>query len=157
MPEVGQALEIGKGRIMREGTSVALLTLGGRMREALEAADELASLGWSTTVADARFAKPIDKNMILRLAKNHEVLITIEEGAVGGFAAHVMQFLANSGIFDKGLKFRAMTLPDIFIDHEKPEKQYEIAGLKRSNIVATALLALGETSKIHSDITPAIA
>ena len=157
MPEIGQPLEIGKGRIMREGTSVALLTLGGRMREALEAADELASLGWSTTVADARFAKPLDENMILRLAKNHEVLITIEEGAVGGFAAHVMQFLANTGVFDKGLKFRAMTLPDIFIDHEKPEKQYEIAGLKRSDIVATTLLALGETNKIHSGITPASA
>ena len=157
MPEIGQPLEIGKGRIMREGTSVALLTLGGRMREALEAADELASLGWSTTVADARFAKPLDENMILRLAKNHEVLITIEEGAVGGFAAHVMQFLANTGVFDKGLKFRAMTLPDIFIDHEKPEKQYEIAGLKRSDIVATTLLALGETNKTHSGITPASA
>ena len=157
MPEIGQPFEIGKGRIMREGTSVALLTLGGRMREALEAADELASLGWSTTVADARFAKPLDENMILRLAKNHEVLITIEEGAVGGFAAHVMQFLANTGVFDKGLKFRAMTLPDIFIDHEKPEKQYEIAGLKRSDIVATTLLALGETNKTHSGITPASA
>ena len=157
MPEIGQPLEIGKGRILREGTSVALLTLGGRMREALEAADELASLGWSTTVADARFAKPLDENMILRLAKNHEVLITIEEGAVGGFAAHVMQFLANTGVFDKGLKFRAMTLPDIFIDHEKPEKQYEIAGLKRSDIVATTLLALGETNKTHSGITPASA
>ena len=157
MPEIGQPLEIGKGRIIREGTSVALLTLGGRLREALEAADELASLGWSTTVADARFAKPLDVDMILRMAKNHEVLITIEEGAVGGFAAHVMQLLANKGVFDKGLKLRAMTLPDIFIDHEKPEKQYEIAGLKRSDIVATALSALGESKKVHSDVTPASA
>ena len=157
MPEIGQPLEIGKGRIIREGTSVALLTLGGRLREALEAADELASLGWSTTVADARFAKPLDVDMILRMAKNHEVLITIEEGAVGGFAAHVMQLLANKGVFDKGLKLRAMTLPDIFIDHEKPEKQYEIAGLKRSDIVATALSALGESKKLHSDVTPASA
>ena len=157
MPEIGQPLEIGKGRIIREGTSVALLTLGGRLREALEAADELASLGWSTTVADARFAKPLDVDMILRMAKNHEVLITIEEGAVGGFAAHVMQLLANEGVFDKGLKLRAMTLPDIFIDHEKPEKQYEIAGLKRSDIVATALSALGESKKMHSDVTPASA
>ena len=148
MPEIGKPLEIGKGRIMREGSSVALLTLGGRMREALEAADELDSLGWSTTVADARFAKPLDQEMILSLAKTHEVLITIEEGSVGGFAAHVMQFLANAGIFDKGLKFRAMTLPDIFIDHEKPEKQYEIAGLKRSDIVAMALIALGKTAKV---------
>ena len=157
MPEIGQPLEIGKGRIIREGTSVALLTLGGRLREALEAADELASLGWSTTVADARFAKPLDVDMILRMAKNHEVLITIEEGAVGGFAAHVMQLLANEGVFDKGLKLRAMTLPDIFIDHEKPEKQYEIAGLKRSDIVSTALSALGESKKVHSDVTPASA
>lgn len=157
MPEVGQPLEIGKGRIMREGTSVALLTLGGRLREALEAADELASLGWSTTVADARFAKPLDEGMILRLAKNHEVLITIEEGSVGGFSAHVMQFLANTGVFDSGLKFRAMTLPDIFIDHEKPEKQYEIAGLKRPDIVATALSALGVTDKLHNGIAPASA
>ena len=157
MPEIGQPLEIGKGRIMREGTSVALLTLGGRLREALEAADELASLGWSTTVGDARFAKPLDEDMIFRLAKNHEVLITIEEGSAGGFSAHVMQLLANNGIFDKGLKFRAMTLPDIFIDHEKPEKQYEIAGLKRSDIVATALSALGEPNKIHSGIAPASA
>ena len=91
------------------------------------------------------------------MAKNHEVLITIEEGAVGGFAAHVMQLLANEGVFDKGLKLRAMTLPDIFIDHEKPEKQYEIAGLKRSDIVATALSALGENKKLHSDVTPASA
>jgi 1-deoxy-D-xylulose-5-phosphate synthase len=157
MPEIGQPLEIGKGRIMREGTSVALLTLGGRMREALEAADELASLGWSTTVADARFAKPLDHDMILRLARDHEVLITIEEGSVGGFAAHVMQFLANEGFFDKGLKFRAMTLPDIFIDHEKPEKQYEIAGLKRTDIVATALMALGEAAETGAGITPASA
>jgi 1-deoxy-D-xylulose-5-phosphate synthase len=157
MPEIGQPLEIGRGRIMREGTSVALLTLGGRLREALEAADELASLGWSTTVADARFAKPLDEGMILRLAKNHEVLITIEEGSVGGFSAHVMQFLANKGVFDGGLKFRAMTLPDIFIDHEKPEKQYEIAGLKRSDIVAKALSALGEADKIHTGIAPASA
>jgi len=157
MPEIGQPLEIGKGRIMREGTSVALLTLGGRLREALEAADELASLGWSTTVGDARFAKPLDEDMIFRLAKNHEVLITIEEGSAGGFSAHVMQLLANNGIFDKGLKFRAMTLPDIFIDHEKPEIQYEIAGLKRSDIVATALSALGESNKIHSGIAPASA
>lgn len=152
MPEIGKPLEIGKGRIMREGSSVALLTLGGRMREALEAADELDSLGWSTTVADARFAKPLDQEMILSLAKTHEVLITIEEGSVGGFAAHVMQFLANAGIFDKGLKFRAMTLPDIFIDHEKPEKQYEIAGLKRSDIVAMALIALGKTAKVVAGI-----
>ena len=157
MPEIGAPLEIGKGRILREGTSVALLTLGGRLGEALEAADELASRGWSTTVADARFAKPLDQDMILRLAKDHEVLITIEEGSIGGFAAHVMQFLANEGAFDKGLKFRAMTLPDIFIDHDKPEKQYELAGLKRTDIVATAMMALGEVGEGREGITPASA
>ncbi len=157
MPEIGVPLEIGKGRILREGTSVALLTLGGRLREALKAADELASKGWSTTVADARFAKPLDQGMILRLAKEHEVLVTIEEGSIGGFAAHVMQFLANEGAFDKGLKFRAMTLPDLFIDHDKLEKQYELAGLKRIDIVATAMMALGEIGEGHEGITPASA
>ncbi len=157
MPEIGVPLEIGKGRILREGSSVALLTLGGRLRESLKAADELASKGWSTTVADARFAKPLDQGMILRLAKEHEVLVTIEEGSVGGFAAHVMQFLANEGAFDKGLKFRAMTLPDLFIDHDKLEKQYELAGLKRIDIVATAMMALGEIGEGHEGITPASA
>ena len=112
---------------------------------------------YNRPVADARFAKPIDESMILRLEKDHEVLITIEEGAVGGFAAHVMQFLANTGVFDKGLKFRAMTSPDIFIDHEKPEKQYEFARLKRSDIVATALLALGETATAQARVSPASA
>ena len=157
MPEIGVPLEIGKGRILREGSSVALLTLGGRLRESLKAADELASKGWSTTVADARFAKPLDQGMILRLAKEHEVLVTIEEGSIGGFAAHVMQFLANEGAFDKGLKFRAMTLPDLFIDHDKLEKQYELAGLKRIDIVATAMMALGEIGEGHEGITPASA
>ena len=95
--------------------------------------------------------------MILRLAKEHEVLVTIEEGSIGGFAAHVMQFLANEGAFDKGLKFRAMTLPDLFIDHDKPEKQYELAGLKRIDIVATAMMALGEIGEGHEGITPASA
>ena len=151
MPEIGVPLEIGKGRILREGTSIALLNLGGRMGECLEAADEMASLGWSTTVADARFAKPLDEEMIARLAREHEVLITIEEGAIGGFASHVLQFLANSGAFDKGLKFRAMTLPDLFLDQDSPETQYTLAGLKRADIVATALTALGE-SKLLDDL-----
>ena len=155
MPEEGIPLAIGKGRIMREGTSVALLNLGGRMGECLQAADELASLGWSTTVADARFAKPLDEDLITRLAKEHEVLITIEEGSVGGFAAHVMQFLANSGAFDQGLKIRAMTLPDIFIDQDSPEVQYALAGLKRTDIVATALRALGEENSLASLEQPA--
>ena len=155
MPEEGIPLAIGKGRIMREGTCIALLNLGGRMGECLQAADELASLGWSTTVADARFAKPLDEDLITRLAKEHEVLITIEEGSVGGFAAHVMQFLANSGAFDQGLKIRAMTLPDIFIDQDSPEVQYALAGLKRTDIVATALTALGEENALASLEQPA--
>ncbi|MDG2032613.1 MAG: 1-deoxy-D-xylulose-5-phosphate synthase [Rhodospirillales bacterium] len=155
MPEIGVPLEIGKGRILREGTSIALLNLGGRMGECLEAADEMASLGWSTTVADARFAKPLDEDMIARLAREHEVLITIEEGAIGGFASHVMQFLANSGAFDTGLKFRAMTLPDLFLDQDSPETQYALAGLKRTDIVATALTALGESKLLDSLDQPA--
>jgi len=125
------------------------------MGQCLEAADELASLGWSATVADARFAKPLDKMLILRLAKEHEVLITIEEGAVGGFAAHVMNYLANEGLFDKGLKFRAMTLPDIFIEHDSPDRQYTLAGLNRVDIVATALTALGEEAAIQAAVQPA--
>jgi 1-deoxy-D-xylulose-5-phosphate synthase len=144
MPEFGVPLEIGKGRVLREGSSVAILSFGGRLGEALLAADDLAARGLSTTVADARFAKPLDETLIRRLAKEHEVLITIEEGSVGGFGAHVMQFLANTGHFDKGLKFRTMVLPDVFFDHDKPETQYAQAGLKRADIVATALLALGE-------------
>ena len=155
MPEIGVPLEIGKGRILREGTYIALLNLGGRMGECLEAANEMASLGWSTTVADARFAKPLDEDMIARLAREHEVLITIEEGAIGGFASHVMQFLANSGAFDKGLKFRAMTLPDLFLDQDSPETQYTLAGLKRADIVATALTALGESKLLDNLDQPA--
>ena len=157
MPEIGKPLDIGKGRILREGTSIAILNLGGRLKEVMEAADELASLGWSSTIADARFAKPIDESLILNLARDHEVLITIEEGSIGGFASHVMQFLANKGLFDKGLKFRAMTLPDIFIDHDKPEIQYAIAGLKRSDIVSVALKAVGEDARLRLDVSPASA
>ena len=154
MPEVGIPLEIGKGRVICQGTSIALLNFGGRLGECLEAANELASLGWSTTVADARFAKPLDEQLIQNLAVDHEVLITIEEGAIGGFAAHVMHYLANVGLFDKGLKFRSMTLPDIFIDQDSPENQYALAGLKRADIVTTALTALGEEDAIESTVQP---
>jgi 1-deoxy-D-xylulose-5-phosphate synthase len=144
MPDRGTPIEIGKGRIMREGTKVAVLSYGTRLASALVAADELAARGLPTTVADARFAKPLDEDMLRRLATGHEVLITIEEGAVGGFAAHVMKFLAQEGILDAGLKIRPMTLPDFFIDQEKPDKQIEIAGLDSKHIVATALQALGQ-------------
>jgi 1-deoxy-D-xylulose-5-phosphate synthase len=143
MPERGIPLEIGKGRILREGTSIAVLDLGTRLKEVMKAADELAARGLSTTIADARFAKPLDHDLIRRLAQEHPVLITIEEGATGGFAGHVMQFMATQGLLDTGLKFRPMTLPDIFIDQDKPELQYELAELNARHIVATALAALG--------------
>jgi 1-deoxy-D-xylulose-5-phosphate synthase len=143
LPAKGTPLEIGKGRIIREGSKIAILSFGTRLQEALKAADDLGARGLSTTVADARFCKPLDEDLIRRLAANHEVLITIEEGAIGGFASHVMQFMAKAGLFDRGCKFRPMTLPDIFIDHEAPQKQYDIAELNAPHIVATALTALG--------------
>ena len=143
MPEEGVPLEIGRGRIVREGTSVALLSLGARLHECLKAADQLASFGLSTTVADARFAKPLDHDLIRRLASNHEVLVTIEEGSVGGFGSHVLRYLAENGLTEKGLKVRPLTLPDVFIDQDKPERMYEQAGLSATGIVATVLSALG--------------
>jgi len=143
LPEIGSPLEIGKGRILREGTTVALLSLGCRLQETLRAADELAALGISVTVADARFAKPLDEDLIARLAREHEVLVTIEEGAVGGFGAHVLEFLSNAGLMDRGLKVRTLTLPDQFLDHDKPEKMYQTAGLDAAGIVATTVAALG--------------
>ena len=122
MPTEGKPLEIGKGRIVREGSKIAILSLGTRLSEALKAAEELASFGLSTTVADARFAKPLDTDLVLRLAAEHEVLITIEEGAIGGFAAQVFQTLSDNGALDRGLKIRSMVLPDIFIDQDSPER-----------------------------------
>ena len=144
LPAEGRTIEIGKGRVMREGTTVALLSLGARLGECLKAADQLAGYGLSTTVADARFAKPLDTDLVTRLARNHEVLVTIEEGAIGGFASHVLQFLATEGLLDRGgLKVRPMVLPDRFIDQDKPEKMYDQAGLNAAQIVATVLAALG--------------
>ncbi|MBV9571841.1 MAG: 1-deoxy-D-xylulose-5-phosphate synthase [Alphaproteobacteria bacterium] len=142
-PKAGTPLEIGRGRIVREGTSIALLNLGARMQQCLLAADKLSAHGLCTTVADARFAKPLDHDLIRRLVREHEVLITVEEGAIGGFAAHVMQYLALEGLLDGGVKIRPLTLPDYFIDHDGPEKMYEVAGLDAKSIVATALNALG--------------
>ncbi|MCP4330974.1 MAG: 1-deoxy-D-xylulose-5-phosphate synthase [Alphaproteobacteria bacterium] len=150
MPDQGVPLEIGKGRILREGTTIALLSLGARLKECLEAADELSVRGFSTTVADARFAKPLDTDLIIRLAKEHEIIVTIEEGAIGGFASHVLQFLSTAGMLDRGLKIRPMILPDYFIDHGSPEGMYEEAGLKAPNIVETALAALGRQSEIKA-------
>ena len=146
LPERGVPLEIGKGRMMREGTTVAILSFGARLQECLTAADELAARGFSTTVADARFAKPLDQDLIRRLAAEHEVLITIEEGAIGGFASHVLNFLATEGLLDQGLKIRPMILPDRFIAHGKPQGMYEDAGLTSEDIVGTALSALGRAA-----------
>jgi 1-deoxy-D-xylulose-5-phosphate synthase len=143
MPERGQVLPIGKGRILREGTKIALLSYGTRLQDCLDAAEELNAHGLSTTVADARFAKPLDEDMVRRLAAEHEVLVTVEEGSVGGFAAQVSQFLAMAGIFDAGLKFRPLVMPDVFFDQDSPRKQVEFAGLTCPDIVATALSALG--------------
>ncbi len=143
LPERGELLEIGKGRIVREGSTVAILSLGGRLQECLKAADELAVRGFSTTVADARFAKPLDTDLISRLAREHAVLITIEEGAIGGFASHVLQHLANEGLLENGLKVRPMVLPDRFVSHAAPAEMYEDAGLTARHITDTALAAIG--------------
>jgi 1-deoxy-D-xylulose-5-phosphate synthase len=143
LPAEGVPLEIGKGRVLREGSTVALLSYGARLAECLKAADLLAGYGLSTTVADARFAKPLDGELVTRLARNHEVLITIEEGALGGFSNQVLRLLATAGLLDRGVKVRPMTLPDRFIDHDKPEKMYEDAGLNAPQIVATVLATLG--------------
>jgi 1-deoxy-D-xylulose-5-phosphate synthase len=144
MPEIGEVLEIGKGRILREGTKVAILSYGGRMAEAQKAADELEAKGLSTTLADARFAKPLDTELVERLAKEHEVLITIEEGAIGGFATRVMDHLIRNDMVSSNLKIRPMTLPDRFQDQASPYEMYDEAGLNAQHIVATALAALGE-------------
>ncbi len=154
LPAQGCPLEIGRGRIVREGTAVALLSLGPRLTECLKAADELNAYGLSTTVADARFAKPLDEDLVRRLAQNHEVLVTIEEGAIGGFGSHVLNYLARAGILDSGLKVRTMALPDVFIDHGKPERMYEDAGLSATGIVTTVLGALRRES-ILSEATRA--
>jgi 1-deoxy-D-xylulose-5-phosphate synthase len=150
LPASGQPLEIGRGRIISEGSTVALVSFGARLAQCIIAADQLAALGLSTTVADARFAKPLDTDLINRLARNHEVLITIEEGSVGGFGSFVLQHLANEGAFDRGLKVRQMVLPDEFIDHDKPEKMYERAGLDAAGIVATVLATLGRETLAKS-------
>ena len=144
MPQKPEFLQIGKGRVVREGTKVALLSYGTRLADCLLAADELNNRGLSTTVADARFAKPIDEELVHRLAIEHEVLITIEEGSIGGFATQVTHVLTFGGLLDSGLKFRPMYFPDIYIDHDTQLKQNEIAGLSVTNIVGTVLKALGQ-------------
>jgi 1-deoxy-D-xylulose-5-phosphate synthase len=146
MPARGQLLEIGKGRIISEGSRVALLSFGTRLAEVTKAAEALAAKGISATVADARFAKPLDRDLILNLARHHEALITIEEGAIGGFGSHVAQLLADEAVFDRGLKYRSMVLPDIFIDQASPEAMYRIAGMDAPQIEAKVLETLGIAS-----------
>jgi 1-deoxy-D-xylulose-5-phosphate synthase len=147
LPVKGSVLEIGKGRIMTDGTSVAILSLGTRLKASLEAAETLATYGLTTTVADARFMKPLDHDLIRRLAREHEVLITVEEGSVGGFGSHVLSFLAEEGLLDRGLKVRALTLPDLFLDHGDVQKLYAAAGLDAAGIVRHILKCLGRDEK----------
>ncbi|HEV2553767.1 MAG TPA: 1-deoxy-D-xylulose-5-phosphate synthase [Bosea sp. (in: a-proteobacteria)] len=148
IPDIGVPLEIGRGRIVREGSRVALLSLGTRLADCLLAAEQLGQRGLSTTVADARFAKPLDEALILRLAREHEILVTVEEGSVGGFGAHVLHLLARSGALDGGLKVRTLTLPDLYQEHDKPEAMYAAAGLDAAGIVRTVEGALGVPSAI---------
>lgn len=143
LPERGQVLEIGRGRIIREGKGVAILSFGTRLSEAITACEALAARGITPTVADARFAKPLDRDLILRLATTHDALITIEEGAVGGFGSHVAQLLADEGVFDSGLRFRSMVLPDRFVDHDAPFAMYDSSALNAAHIEAKVLEALG--------------
>ena len=143
MPRRGVPLQIGRGRMIREGARAAILSFGARLAEVLTAAEALAARGIAPTVADARFAKPLDRDLILRLAREHEALITIEEGAIGGFGSHVAQLLAEEGIFDRGLKYRSMVLPDVFIDQASPEAMYAVAGMTAAQIEAKVLAALG--------------
>ena len=143
LPAKGTVLEIGKGRIIREGARVAILSFGTRLSEVMKACESLTARGLSPTIADARFAKPLDRDLILNLARNHEALITIEEGAIGGFGSHVAQLLADEGVFDRGLKYRSMVLPDIFIDQASPEAMYRVAGMEAAQIEAKVLKTLG--------------
>ena len=151
MPQEGIPLEIGKGRIVRSGSQIALLSFGTRLQESLKAADELDAKGLSTTVADARFAKPLDEEMILKLARTHDVLITIEEGSVGGFGSMVHHLLAENGVFDEGLKIRSLVLPDEYTDHDKPDRMYAKAGMDAKGIVAKVFEALGKTQAAAKD------
>ncbi|QFI65368.1 1-deoxy-D-xylulose 5-phosphate synthase [Sinorhizobium alkalisoli] len=148
LPEHGEILAIGKGRILKEGTKVALLSFGTRLADCLLAAEDLDAAGLSTTVADARFAKPLDQDLIRQLARHHEVLITIEEGSIGGFASHVLHFLAEEGLLDGGLRVRPMAMPDIWMEQAKPEAMYAHAGLDRAGIVSTVFKALGQKHSI---------
>jgi 1-deoxy-D-xylulose-5-phosphate synthase len=151
MPEVGVPLPIGKGRVIREGSKIALLSFGTRLADCEQAADELATQGLSTTIADARFMKPLDTDLVLKLAREHEILITIEEGSCGGFGSHVMQYLADQGALDNGtVKIRTMVLPDVFLDHDAPSAMYRSVGLDAKGIVAKVFEVLGKDFKTES-------
>jgi 1-deoxy-D-xylulose-5-phosphate synthase len=150
MPDEGKPLEIGKGRVVREGSKIAILSFGTRLADSLKAAEELATFGLSTTVADARFAKPLDTDLVLRLAREHEVLITVEEGSIGGFGSQVFQTLAEHGALDRGLKIRSMILPDTFIDQDSPAAMYARAGLDAKGIVTKVFEALGKDVKTET-------
>ena len=146
----GKVLEIGRGRVIREGSTVALLSLGTRLGECIVAADQLAAIGISATVADARFMKPLDTDLIGRLVRHHQVLITVEEGSVGGFGSHVLEYLVGDGLLDHGRIVRTMKLPDVFIDHDTPQRMHQMAGLVASSITATVIAAL-ERAKLARD------
>jgi len=146
LPETPERLEIGKGRVVRQGSKIALLSLGTRLAEALKAADQLEGKGLSTTVADLRFAKPLDSELIRKLITTHEVIVTIEEGSIGGLGAHVLTLASDEGLTDAGLKIRTLRLPDLFIEQDAPEKQYDEAGLNAPAIVDTVLAALRHNS-----------
>ena len=143
MPTRGVPIEIGKGRLISQGNRVALLSFGTRFAEVQKAAEALAAKGLTPTIVDARFAKPLDRDLILHLARTHEALITVEEGAIGGFASQLAHLLANEAIFDTGLKFRSMVLPDTFIDQASPEAMYRVAGMDAARIEAKVLETLG--------------
>ena len=156
LPVRGEILEIGKGRVLKQGSKVALLSFGTRLQDCLNAAEELDASGLSTTVADARFAKPLDTDLIRDLVRNHEVLITVEEGAAGGFAAQVLQYLATNGLLDGGLKIRPLVLPDTWMEQAKPETMYEKAGLDKAGIVRTVFAALGQPALATGAAKPAV-
>jgi 1-deoxy-D-xylulose-5-phosphate synthase len=147
LPDHGSPLEIGRGRVLRQGSKVALLSFGARLQECLKAADHLSGLGLSATVADARFAKPLDENLILRLVHGHEVLVTVEEGAIGGFGTQVLHYLARANLFNSGCRIKTMHLPDRFVAHAAPKEQYEDAGLTEKAIVAEVMGALDSASR----------
>ena len=153
LPDIKEVLKIGKGRVIKEGKKVALLNFGARLHECIKASSILENKGISTTIVDARFAKPLDKKLIMDLTINHELLITIEEGSIGGFGSHVMHMLSETGVFDRGLKIRSMILPDVFLDQDTPEQMYKKAGLDCDSIVEKVENALNSNVVIAKNKT----